>query len=270
MASSSDDRFNINPDDAGQPSYPLDKMRGRDRNRSRSQSDDMHDKAGRVPPQAVDVEKSVLGAMMLEREAIPKAIQVISADAFYSSKHEKIYTAMLNLFERGNPVDLVTLTNELKRNGNLEDVGGGYYLSELTTEVASAANVEYHARIIAEKSLLRKMIETMTTVVGQAYEPGADAFELLDEAESKIFQVSDNQLRKAASPINEVVKDTLEQLESIHGQEGGITGVPSGFRKLDDLTSGWQPSDLIIIAARPSMGKCLGRGTPVMMYDGTV
>jgi replicative DNA helicase len=270
MASSSNDRFSINPDDAGQPSYPLDKMRGRDRSRSRSQSDEMHDKAGRVPPQAVDVEKSVLGAMMLEREAIPKAIQVISADAFYSAKHEKIYTAMLNLFERGNPVDLVTLTNELKRNGDLEDVGGGYYLSELTTEVASAANVEYHARIIAEKSLLRKMIETMTTVVGQAYEPGADAFELLDEAESKIFQVSDNQLRKAASPINEVVKDTLEQLESIHGQEGGITGVPSGFRKLDDLTSGWQPSDLIIIAARPSMGKCLGRGTPVMMADGTV
>lgn len=255
MASSSNDRFSINPDDSGQPEYPLDKMRGRDRDRNRAASDAMHDKAGRVPPQAVDVEKSVLGAMMLEREAIPKAIQVISADAFYSARHEKIYAAMLTLFERGDPVDLVTLTNELKRREQLDDVGGGYYLSELTTEVASAANVEYHARIIAEKSLLRKMIETMTTVVGEAYEPGADAFELLDEAESKIFQVSDNQLRKAAAPINEVVKDTLEQLESIHGQEGGITGVPSGFRKLDDLTSGWQPSDLIIIAARPSMGK---------------
>lgn len=256
MAPSSDNpRFNIDPDDSGQPSYPLDKMRGRDRARSRSQADEVHKKSGRVPPQATDVEKSVLGAMMLEREAIPKAIQVISADAFYSGKHEKIYQAIESLFERGNPVDLVTLTNELKRNGKLEEVGGSYYLSELTTEVASAANVEYHARIIAEKSLLRKMIETMTTVVGEAYEPGADAFELLDEAESKIFQISDNQLRKAASPINEVVKDTLEQLESIHGQEGGITGVPSGFRKLDDLTSGWQPSDLIIIAARPSMGK---------------
>ena len=263
-------RFNIDPDGAGQPSYPLDKMRGQDRNKGRARNEAMHKKAGRVPPQATEVEKSVLGAMLLEREAIPKAIQVLTPDAFYSGKHEKIYVAMLNLFEQGDPVDLVTLTNELKRREQLDDVGGGYYLSELTTEVASAANVEYHARIIAEKSLLRKMIETMTDLVGQAYEPGADAFELLDDAEGQIFQISDNQLRKAASPINEVVKDTLEQLESIHGQEGGITGVPSGFRKLDDLTSGWQPSDLIIVAARPSMGKCLGRGTPIMMYDGTV
>ena len=260
----------MNIDDTAGPSYPLEKMRGRQSDRRRAQADAVHEKSGRVPPQATDVEQSVLGAMLIEREAIPKAIEVLPPEAFYSSKHQKIYTAILNLFERGNPVDLVTLTDELKRRDALDDVGGPYYLTELTTQVASAANVEYHARIIAEKSLLRKMIEKMTTLVGQAYEPGADAFELLDQAESEIFSISDTQLRKAAAPLNDVVKDTLERLESIHGQKGGITGVPSGFTKLDDMTSGWQPTNLIIIAARPSMGKCLGKGTPVMMYDGTV
>ncbi len=245
----------INIDDSSRPSYPLDKMRGRQSERRRAQADAVHKKSGRVPPQATDVEMSVLGAMLIEREAIPKAIEVLPPEAFYSGKHQKIYTAILNLFERGNPVDLITLTEELKRRDALEDVGGAYYLTELTTQVASAANVEYHARIIAEKSLLRKMIEKMTTLVGKAYESGADAFELLDEAESEIFSISDTQLRKAASPLNDVVKDTLERLESIHGQKGGITGVPSGFSKLDEMTSGWQPADLIIIAARPSMGK---------------
>jgi replicative DNA helicase len=245
----------MNIDDSSGPSYPLEKMRGRQSERRRKQADEVHKKSGRVPPQATDVEKAVLGAMLIEREAIPQAVEVLPPEAFYAAKHEKIYSAILSLFERGNPVDLVTLTEELKRRDQLDDVGGPYYLTELTTEVASAANVEYHSRIIAEKSLLRKMIEKLTTLVGKAYDPGADAFDLLDEAESEIFQISDSQVRQAASPLNDVVKDTLEKLESIHGQEGGITGIPSGFDKLDDLTSGWQDSDLIIIAARPSMGK---------------
>jgi replicative DNA helicase len=255
MADNDNANQNLSIDDASSPSYPLDKMRGRQSDRRRQQAEEVHEQSGRVPPQAMDVEKSVLGAMLIEREAIPQAIEVLPPEAFYANKHQKIYAAILSLFERGNPVDLVTLTEELKRRDQLEDVGGSYYLTELTTQVASAANVEYHARIIAEKSLLRKMIETMTTIVGKAYDSSADAFELLDEAESQIFQISDSQLRKAAAPMNEVVKDTFEHLEQIHGQEGGITGIPSGFPKLDDLTSGWQPSDLIIIAARPSMGK---------------
>jgi len=249
----SDDSQRLNIDESSGPAYPLDKMRGQQSNREQAEA--VHKQSGRMPPQAVDVEKSVLGAMLIEREAIPQAIEVLPPDAFYSGKHQKIYAAIRSLFERGNPVDLVTLNEELKRRDQLEDVGGSYYLTELTTEVASAANVEHHARIIAEKSLLRKMIETMTSVVRKAYDPSADAFELLDEAESQIFQISDNQLRKAAAPMKEVVKDTFEHLETIHGQESGITGVPSGFSKLDDLTSGWQDSDLIIIAARPSMGK---------------
>ena len=162
--------------------YPLEKMMGGGRQR-RATIRSIHEQTGRIPPQATDVEQSVLGAMLIEGEAIPRAIEILTAEAFYLAKHQKIYTAMLSLFERGNPVDLITLTEELKRRGDLDGIGGAYYLTELTTQVASAANVEYHARIIAEKSLLRKMIETMTLLVGQAYETGSDAFELLDQAE---------------------------------------------------------------------------------------
>ena len=245
--------FNI--DDEDRP-YPLEKLVGGGRRRTRPPGGGgAGGSTGRVPPQAVDVEQSVLGAMLIEQEAIPRAIEILQPDAFYIPKHQKIYLAVLSLFERGNPVDLITLTEELKRRNELDDVGGAYYLSELTTKVASAANVEYHARIIAEKSLLRKMIETMTALIGQGYDPGADAFELLDQAESEIFRISETQLRKAATSMNEVLKSTLAQLEAIHGREGGITGVPSGFSRLDALTGGWQNSDLIIIAARPSMGK---------------
>ncbi len=249
--------------------YPLEKMMGGGRGR-RATIRSIHEQTGRIPPQATDVEQSVLGAMLIEREAIPRAIEILTPEAFYLAKHQKIYTAMLSLFERGNPVDLITLTEELKRRGDLDDIGGAYYLTELTTQVASAANVEYHARIIAEKSLLRQMIETMTLLVGQAYDTSADAFELLDTAESDIFRISETQLRRAATSMNEVLKETLAHLEAIHGREGGITGVPSGFHRLDDLTGGWQRSDLIIIAARPSMGKCLGHDAEIVLADGSI
>ncbi|MDX1530463.1 MAG: replicative DNA helicase, partial [Rhodothermales bacterium] len=231
---------------------PLDKLMKRRGGRANIIA--LHEQAGRVPPQAVDVEQSVLGACLIEREAIPKAIEILPAEAFYDGRHQRIYAAILGLFERGNPVDLVTLTEELKRRGDFEHIGG-YYLSELTTRVASAANVEYHARIIAEKSLLRRMIETMTVVVGEAYEPGTDAFDLLDRAEQNIFAISESQLRKGSRSMSEVVMETFKQLEALSQKEGGITGVPSGFHALDDMTGGWQNSDLVIIAARPSMGK---------------
>src|SRR5690606_23944968 len=211
--------------------------------------------AGRIPPQAVDVEQSVLGAMLIEREAIPRAIEILREDAYYDNRHRKIFSAMTALFERGEPVDVITLTEEMRRRDEIEVVGGPYYLTELTTKVASAANVEYHARIIAEKSLLRKLIETMTQLVGEAYDPASDAFDLLDRVEGEIFRISDAQLRRAAISMNDVLKETLQRLEYIHGSEGGITGVQSGFRKIDEMTGGWQRSDLIVLAARPSMGK---------------
>ncbi|MDX1421229.1 MAG: replicative DNA helicase [Rubricoccaceae bacterium] len=240
-------------EESSAPSYPLSTMTGARKPRPANVVP-LHEQAGRMPPQAVDVEQSVLGAMLIEREAIPRAIEILPADAFYEPRHQRIYGAIESLFERGNPVDLVTLTEELKRRGDYEGIGG-YYLSELTTRVASAANVEYHARIIAEKSLLRKLIATMTGVVGMAYDPTTDAFDLLDDAERQIFQISESQLRKGAVAMREVVRETFEHLDSIHGRAGGLTGVPSGFTQLDALTGGWQPSDLIIIAARPSMGK---------------
>ena len=234
--------------------YPLEKMTTRERP-LRASGRAMVEKSGRIPPQAIEVEQSVLGAMLIEQTAIPRAIEILPADSFYQTKHQIVYQAILSLFERGNPVDLITLSDELKRHNKLDEIGGAYYLTELTSRVDTAANVEYHARIIAEKSLLRKMIETMTGLIGKAYDPSSDAFELLDESEREIFHISDTQLRRPATSMNEILKGTLANLEAVHGREGGITGVPSGFTRLDDMTGGWQKTDLIIIAARPSMGK---------------
>ncbi|GAB5520546.1 MAG: replicative DNA helicase [Rhodothermales bacterium] len=248
----------LNIDDSSQR-YPLEKMTGGGRasrgKKSHAEPPRVVGNVGRVPPQAVDIEQSVLGAMMISQEAISKAIEVLPADAFYNSKHQTIFEAILALFERANPVDLITLSEELKRRKKLDEIGGAYYLTELTTSVDTAANVEYHARIIAEKSLLRKLIETMTKLVGQSYDASADAFEMLDQAERDIFKISDTQLRRPAAAMSQVVKETIEKLQAIHGRDTGITGVPTGFARLDDMTGGWQPSDLIIIAARPSMGK---------------
>ncbi len=263
-----DDDFQQRPlriDESG-PEIPFARMTG---GRRPANVVSLREGAGRMPPQAVDVEQAVLGAVLIERDAIPKAIEILPADAFYDGRHQKIYEAVEALFERGHPVDLITLSEELKRRGEYEAIGG-YYLAELTTRVASAANVEYHARIIAEKSLLRKLITTMTGVVGQAFDPTTDAFDLLDEAERQIFQITESQLRKGVVKLDSVMMQTVAHLESIHGREGGITGVPSGFTALDNMTGGWQPSDMVIVAARPSMGKCLGRGTRVMMHDGTL
>ena len=189
-----DDDFQQRPlriDESG-PEIPFAKMTG---GRRPGNVVSLREGAGRMPPQAVDVEQAVLGAVLIERDAIPKAIEILPSDAFYDGRHQKIYEAVEALFERGHPVDLITLSEELKRRGEYEAIGG-YYLAELTTRVASAANVEYHARIIAEKSLLRKLITTMTGVVGQAFDPTTDAFDLLDEAERQIFQITETQLRK--------------------------------------------------------------------------
>jgi len=250
--------------------YPLDKMtRAGGSGRRRAAQQSVHDTAGRLPPQALDVEQSVLGALLIDKDAFNRAVEVLPDDPFYDGRHQRIYAAVRALAERGDPVDLITLTQELRRRGDLDGAGGAAYLSELTGKVASAANVEYHARIVAERSLLRRFIETATLLVGKAYDPATDAFELLDEAEKDIFAISNLKKTNSARHLGDVVKDTLARLESISGAEGGLTGVPSSIRSLDQLTAGWQPSDLIIVAARPSMGKCLGKGTRVMLFDGT-
>ena len=210
---------------------------------------------GRVPPQAVDIEQAVLGAILLERDALPQTVEILSENSFYDGRHRKIFAAFTELFRQGVPIDLITLTEELRRRKELDKVGGADYLNELTSHMSAAANVEYHARIIAQKHLLRQMIEKMTLLVRDAYDPGTDTFELLDKAETDIFQISNTGIRRPAAKVSDIITTTIENLEAIHGREGGVTGVPSGFSRLDNYTSGWQRSDLIVVAARPSMGK---------------
>jgi replicative DNA helicase len=216
---------------------------------------DRSDAAGRVPPQAVDIEEQIIGAMLLEKEAIPKVIEVLDDLAFHSEKTKKIFQAIIALFERSEPADSITVAEELRRRGQLEAIGGEAYLVELTMHVSSAANVEYHARIVLEKALLRRLITESASLASRAYNPAEDAFDLLDQAEQAIFKISEWRLKKNFLSMDKAVHDTLEMLESIHGKHEGVTGVPTGFRDLDTLTGGWQNSDLIIIAGRPSSGK---------------
>lgn len=210
---------------------------------------------GRVPPQAVEVEMAVLGAMLLEKGALAKAIEILDENAFYKPAHARIFAAMIALFERSEPVDLITLIEELRRRGELEKIGSELYLTELTTKVTSAANVEYHAHIVLEKALMRQLIVSSSEVIGRAYNETEDALDLLDEAEQKIFQISEQRMKKSFVSMNTAVHSTMEMLESIHGKHSGVTGVPAGFTELDNYTGGFQKSDLIIVAGRPSQGK---------------
>jgi replicative DNA helicase len=210
---------------------------------------------GRVPPAAVEIEEQVLGAMLLEKEAISRVVEVVDEEVFYAEKNRKIFQAITTLFERNEPADSITVAEELRRRNQLDSVGGEAYLVELTMKVTSGANVEYHARIVLEKAILRKLIFETGTIAGRAFQQSDDAFDLLDQAEQAIFKISEWRLKKSFVSMDRAVHDTLEMLESIHGQHGGVTGVPTGFRDLDTLTGGWQKSDLIIVAGRPSSGK---------------
>ena len=210
---------------------------------------------GRVPPQAVDVEMAVLGAMMLDKGAIAKAIEILDDTSFYKPAHQRIFAAMTGLFEKSEPVDLITLVEELRRRAELDKVGGEYYLTELTAKVTTAANIEYHAHIVLEKALMRQLISSSSEVVGRAYSETEDALDLLDEAEQKIFQISEQRMKKSFVSMNTAVHQTMEMIESIHGKHSGVTGVPSAFTELDNYTGGFQRSDLIVVAGRPSQGK---------------
>ncbi len=213
------------------------------------------DTAGRIPPQAVDIERSVLGAMLVEKEAVPKVIEVLNEASFYNPNHQKIYRTMIALFEKGEPIDAVTVLEELRRGKNFNPAEDPAYITELTMNVTSAANVEYHAHIVLEKALLRNLISASSEVASRAFSNTEDALDLLDDAESKIFQISEQRLKKTSKPIRILVHDALEALQEIHGKHGGVTGVPTGILELDNLTGGFQKSDLIIIAGRPSHGK---------------
>ncbi len=209
---------------------------------------------GRVPPQAVEVEEAVLGSMLIEHEAATVALQMLSSDDFYKPAHRHIFDVLHDLYERDNPLDLLTVENELRDKELLDVCGGSGYLSELTRSVSSAANIDYHAQIISEKSTKRNLILNCTNIIKEAYDSTSDPYDVLDRAEQRIFDLANAKQRSQAQPIGDVLKDTLSYLEDIRGKSSGITGVPTGT-DVDKMTAGWQNGDLIIIAARPSMGK---------------
>lgn len=210
---------------------------------------------GKLPPQAVDLEEAVLGALMLEKDALSVVIDIVKAESFYKDTHQKIFEAITNLFQKSSPVDLLTVSAELRTLGYLEIIGGAYYLTQLTDRVVSAANIEYHARIISQKYIQRELIQISSQIITNAYDETTDIFDLLDTAEKSLFEVAQNNLRRDTQKIDDIMRTAVDALEKLRDRTDSLTGVPSGFTALDRVTSGWQPSDLVIIAARPAMGK---------------
>jgi replicative DNA helicase len=210
---------------------------------------------GKLPPQAVDLEEAVLGALMLEKEAVNAAIDILQPKSFYKEAHQKIFAAIQDLFQRSEPVDILTVTNELKQRGELDIIGGPYYITQLTNRVASAANIEFHARIISQKYIQRELIRISSEIITDAYDETTDVFSLLDKAETSLFSVAEGNIRKNYETMSDLIRESIKQIEEAKNQESGVIGVASGFTALDRVTSGWQPSDLVIIAARPAMGK---------------
>ncbi|MGB8658220.1 MAG: replicative DNA helicase [Candidatus Zixiibacteriota bacterium] len=209
----------------------------------------------RIPPQAVEVEQAVLGAMLLDKDAIGKALEIIDKDCFYRDDHQKIFDVLVGLFDRNQPVDIITVSEELTRRRQLDEVGGRMYLLELTERIATTANVEYHCNIVLEKSTLRKLIDTSTQIVSQCYDSAQDVDDLLDRAEQGIFGISEKRIKEGFIPLGELLPHTFEAIEEYQKKGGMITGIPTGFVDLDTLTGGLQRSDLIVVASRPSMGK---------------
>ncbi|RMG04560.1 MAG: replicative DNA helicase [Nitrospirae bacterium] len=209
----------------------------------------------KLPPQNLEAEQSVLGAILLDNTALHKALEIIEEGDFYRSAHRKIFGAMIDLFNRNEAIDIITLSDILKQKNQLEEVGGVSYLSTLVNTVPTSANIRHHCRIIREKSLLRNLINSVTEIAGMVYEEGMPADDLVDVAEKKIFEISDKRIRASFSQMKDVIKESFEMIEQLYSRKEAITGIPTGFRDLDELTTGFQRGDLIIIGGRPSMGK---------------
>lgn len=209
----------------------------------------------RLPPQNIEAEQSILGAILLENEAIAEAIEVLSPDDFYRDAHRKIFSGMLDLYEKNEPIDLITLTEQLSRNGQLEEVGGASYLSSIISLVPTSANIRYHSKIVREKALLRNLIKTATEIVTMSYDEGLEVNELLDRAETMIFSISEKRVRSSFVHIGNILKDTIALVDKLYDKKEHITGLPTGFTDLDMLTTGFHPGELIVVGARPGMGK---------------
>ncbi|TXB65095.1 replicative DNA helicase [Vicingus serpentipes] len=233
----------------------MDKTSGRKRTKPASSTSNIPNTHGKLPPQAVDLEEAVLGALMLEKEAVNTAIDILQAKSFYKDAHQKIFACIQDLFTRSEPIDILTVTQDLKQKGELDIVGGAYYITQLTNRVASAANIEFHARVIAQKYIQRELIRISSNIITEAYDETTDVFTLLDKAESNLFAVAEGNLNKSYDSMSDLIRESIKKIETAKNQEEGVIGVASGFTALDRVTSGWQPSDLVIIAARPAMGK---------------
>lgn len=210
---------------------------------------------GRIPPQNLEAEQAVLGAILLEAEALVSAMEKLTPDDFYSVSHQRIYEVMVSLADDNEPIDLITLTSRLSDLGQMEEVGGPLYLAKLANSVPTAANVEYYAQIVEEKSMLRRLIRTATQIVSSGYATEDDVGVLLSDAEQRILEISNRRAAHGFISIRDVLMEVFERVEFLFNHKGGVTGIPSGFPDLDKMTSGFQPNDLIIVAARPSVGK---------------
>jgi len=209
----------------------------------------------KIPPQSVDAEMAILGSMLIEEAAIAKAIELIDENAFYKEAHRMIYMTIIGLFDRNSAIDLITVIEELKKRGELDEVGGAAYLTLLTSSIPTAANVEYYAKIVKEKSILRNLINNATEIVQDCYESTSDVDSLLDKAERLIFDVSSKKVEQKTVLLKDIIKDSIETIDNLYQRKENITGIPTGYHDFDIKTAGLQPSDLIIIAGRPSMGK---------------
>ena len=209
----------------------------------------------KIPPQNIEAEQSVLGSILLENEAISSVLETLIAEEFYRESHRRIFLSMIELFEKNEPIDLITLTNVLKSKNQLDDVGGGTYLASLVDSIPTTANITYYTKIVKEKAILRRLIDTATEIVARGYEDGGDVADLLDQAERNIFQITETQIKPSFYDIKSLLKESFKTIEKLYESREIVTGVPAGFDEIDKLTSGFQPSELIIIAGRPSMGK---------------
>jgi len=210
---------------------------------------------GKVPPQAIDLEEAVLGAIMLEKDAVISVLDILQPLSFYKEAHQKIYRAIVDLSSNQKPIDILTVTEELRSRNELEEVGGPFYITQLTSRVASAAHIDYHARIVAQKFIQRELIRVSTDIQNRAYDDSIDVDDLLDMSEQELFEIAEGNIKRETARINVLMQMAIEQIEEASKREDSLSGVPSGYTKLDRITCGWQKSDLIIVAARPSMGK---------------
>ncbi|TAN39139.1 MAG: replicative DNA helicase [Nitrospirae bacterium] len=209
----------------------------------------------KLPPQNIEAEQSVLGAILIDNSALTSALELLTEEYFYRDSHRRIFNAMIELFDRNEPIDMITLTDQLKRKSELDQVGGVQYLTSLVSMIPTSANIRYHSKIVREKAMIRGLLHTATDIARNVYESDFDAEELIDYAEKQIFDLSDKRINVSFSTLKTVIKDSFHMIEQLYDRKETVTGVPTGFKELDEMTTGFQKSDLIIIGGRPSMGK---------------